>query len=251
MTGTVTREQRTTWLALIAAVAGPVGAAAVLIPLRTQIGNTNIALVLVVVVVAVATLGRRFAAAVAAISAAAWFDFFHTLPHYSFSIRAHDDVVTAGLLLVVGLAVGELAVRSRRHRSAAVDGSTDIGRIHAIAELAASGEEPDFVILAVAGELLQILSLRDCRFDLYAPGDKPIARIERNGEVTVGQLRWGVDTMGLPTKQVELLIEGGGRPLGRFVLSPTPGKPIPFDKRLVAIALADQAGAALATAPAQ
>jgi hypothetical protein len=246
----VTRDQRTTWLALAAAVAGPVAASAALIPARGHTDNTNIALVLVVVVVAVATLGRRFAAAVAAISAAAWFDFFHTQPHYAFTIRANEDVVTVGLLLVVGLIVGELAVRSRRHRAAAVDGSTDIGRIHAIAELAASGEEPDFVILAVAGELREILSLRDCRFDPYTPTDKPIARIERNGEVTVGQLRWGVSTMGLPTKQVELLVEGGGRPLGRFVLSPTPGTPIPFDKRLVAIALADQAGAALATAPA-
>ncbi len=231
---------------LAAAVAAPAAVAAALIPVRSDIGNTNVALVLVTVVVAIATSGQRFAAAVAALSAAAWFDFFHTEPHYTFAINAHGDVVTACVLLVVGLAVGELAVRSRRHRAAAVDGSNDIARIHAIAELAASGEEPDFLIMAVAGELRDILSLRDCRYETYSPADRPVARVERNGEVTVGQLRWGVDTMGLPTKQVELLVEARGHPAGRFILTPTPGEPVPFDKRLVAIALADQVGAALA-----
>ena len=240
-------DRRVTAGALVAAVAAPLAAAAALIPVRSQIGNPNVALVLVAVVVAVATLGRRFAAGVAALSAAAWFDFFHTQPRYSFTINAHTDVVTACALLVVGLVVGELAVRSRRHQAAAVDGSNDIARIHAVAELAASGEEPDFVIMAVAGELTRILSLRDCRYEPYSPDDRPSARLERNGEVTLGQFRWGVDTMGLPTKQVELLIEGRGHHLGRYILTPTPGEPIPFDKRLVAIALADQVGAVLAT----
>ncbi|MBV8159694.1 MAG: DUF4118 domain-containing protein [Acidimicrobiia bacterium] len=243
----MTGEQRITWGALGAAIAAPAAVAAALVPLRSAIGSTNVALVLVAVVVAVATLGRRFSAAVAALSAAAWFDFFHTRPHYSFTINAHDDVVTAVVLLVVGLVVGELSVRRRRHHAAAVDGSTDIARIHAIAELAASGEKPDFVIMAVASELRDLLSLRDCRYETFTPCDRPAARIERTGEVSVGQLRWGVESMGLPTKQVELLVEGRGRPLGRFILTPTPGKPVPFDKRLVAIALSDQVGAALAT----
>lgn len=240
-------EQRITATALGAGVFAPLGVAVALIPVRPQIGGTNVALVLVAVVVAVATLGRRFAVAIAALSAAAWFDFFHTAPRYSFTINAHDDVVTACVLLVVGLVVGELAIRSRRHRAAAEAGSSDIARIHAVAELAASGEDSDFVIMAVAGELTQILKLRDCRYETYSPVNKPSARIERNGEVTLGQFRWGVDTMGLPTKQVELLVEGRGHHLGRFILTPTPGEPIPFDKRLVAIALADQVGATLTT----
>jgi len=243
----VTHEERITWGALSAAIAAPLAVAAALIPARSAIGYANVAVVLVAVVVAVATLGRRLSAVVAAVSAAAWFDFFHTQPHYSFTINTRGDVVTMFVLLVVGMAVGELAVHSRRHRAAAVDSSTDIARIHAIAELAASGEEPDFVIMAVAGELTDILKLRDCRYEPYSPLDKPSARLERNGDVTLGQFRWGVHTMGLPTKQVELLVEGQGRHLARFMLTPTPGEPIPFDKRLVAIALADQVGAALAT----
>ena len=203
---------------------------------------------LVVTVVGVATFGRRLAAALAALSAAAWFDFFHTQPHYSFTIRTNDDLITAGLLLLVGLAVGELAVRSRRNRAAAAEGSTDIARIHAIAQLVASGEAPEFVVIAVASELRSILSLRDCRFEPGAAADaRPIARIQRDGDVTLNDIRWGVGTMGLPGKNVELLVEGGGHVFGRFLLTPNPGQPIPFDKRLVAVALADQVGSALAT----
>ena len=36
-----------------------------------------------------------------------------------------------------------------------------------------------------------------------------------------------------------------GRPVGRFVLVPTPGTGVSLERRIVAVALADQAGAAL------
>ena len=64
----------------------------------------------------------------------------------------------------------------------------------------------------------------------------------------LGELRWGVHSMGLPGKEVELLVQGQGRTLGRFLLEPTPGMPVSFDRRVVAVALADQVGAALASA---
>ena len=79
-------------------------------------------------VVAVATLGQRLATVVGAVSAAVWFDFFQTRPYYSFTINAHDDVVTAVLLLVVGVAVGELAIRTRRHHEAALTGAAATSR---------------------------------------------------------------------------------------------------------------------------
>src|SRR6478735_6308310 len=93
------------------------GLAAALIPVRTLIDPTNVALVLVVAVVAVACFGDRLAAGIAALSAAVWFDFFHTRPYFSFTISRHEDLVTAGLLLATGLVVGELAVRARRHKA--------------------------------------------------------------------------------------------------------------------------------------
>src|SRR6476661_234909 len=89
-------------LALPIALMAPPAAAAALIPARSHTDNANIALGLVVVVVAVATFGQRLATVISAISAAGWFDFFHTRPYYSFTISTHDDVVTAVLLLAVG-----------------------------------------------------------------------------------------------------------------------------------------------------
>jgi hypothetical protein len=56
------------------------------------------------------------AAVLAAVSAAAWFDFFLTQPYERFSITHRTDIETTVLLLVVGVAVTELAVRARRQR---------------------------------------------------------------------------------------------------------------------------------------
>lgn len=104
MTGYLTRDRA----AVAAAVIAPLVAAAVLLPFRSSWPNTNVAL-LVVVVVAVAAIGNRPAGAVAAMGAAAWFDFFFTLPYERFTIRSSADVTTFVLLLVVGVVVSQLA----------------------------------------------------------------------------------------------------------------------------------------------
>ena len=73
-----------------------------------------------VVVVAVVVLpGRRFAALLAGIAAGVWFDFFLTKPYEHFTIQRSSDVQTTVLLLVVGVLVGEIAVRRRQARSEA------------------------------------------------------------------------------------------------------------------------------------
>jgi K+-sensing histidine kinase KdpD len=247
--GGMQTSQRITWLALVLALALPLVLAAGLVPLRNDIANANVALILAAAVVLVASLGRRSAAFVAAASAMVWFDFLHTRPYESFRINSGDDLLTACVLLAVGLFVGELAVRNRSHRTAAADSSNDIARIHSVAELVADGEAVDYLVTVVANELRDLLSLQACHFEAQ-PGSKPIARIERNGEVVIGELRWGVHSMGFPGKEVELPVIGHGLVLGRFVLVPTPAEPVSFDKRIVAVALADQVGAALAaTAP--
>ncbi len=96
-------------LAILAALVAPLGAAAMLLPFPASWSNTNVALLLVVVVAGVAAIGSRVAGAVAAVCAAAWFDFFCTLPYYRFTIRGSADATTAVLLLATGLAVLQLA----------------------------------------------------------------------------------------------------------------------------------------------
>ncbi|WP_190228834.1 DUF4118 domain-containing protein [Streptomyces umbrinus] len=110
MTGYPLRDR----LALLAGLAGPFLVALLLVPFRTDLSRTNAALILVVAVVAVAALGSRVAGALAALSAAAWFDFFLTRPYQTFDINTSADVETAVLLLVVGLIVSQLAARARR-----------------------------------------------------------------------------------------------------------------------------------------
>jgi hypothetical protein len=232
-------------LAVVLGVVAPIGVAAALVPLRDQVDSTNIALVLVAVVVAVAATGQRLAGAVAALAAFGSFDFFHTRPYYSLAINQRSDVETAVLLLIVGLFVGELAARSNQHRSNAARNSADIARIHAVAELVADDAPAEEVVTAVSNELKDLLSLRSCRFFSDVPPE-PRPRLEKDGEVTMGNLRWGVDSMGLPGKEVDLVVQGRGQVLGRFVLVPTPGLPVSWDRRVVAVALADQVGAALA-----
>ena len=87
-----------------------------------------------------------------------------------------------------------------------------------------------------------------CRFDrrFVGPGT---ARLERNGEVTVGNLGWSAEHMGLPSGEVDLVVHYRGEPVGRFVLMPTTGQPVSLERRVVAVALADQVGPAVSGRP--
>jgi K+-sensing histidine kinase KdpD len=231
-------------LIVSAAAAAPIAVAAALVPLRTRVDNTNIALVLVTVVVAVAATGGRLAGACGAVSAAVSFDFFHTRPYESLTINRRADIETAVLLLVVGLIVGELSARSSRHRVDADESGADIARLHAVAEMVSTGTDPEQVIIAVANELRDLLRLRNCAFTRNL-ANRPRPSLEWDGEVLIAGVRWGVGNMGLPGKEVDLIVHGRGRRLGRFIMTPSPGVPVSWNRRVVAVALADQVGAAL------
>ena len=56
---------------------------------------------------------------------------------------------------------------------------------------------------------------------------------------------WDVPQLGLPGPELELVVQRGDQTLGRFVLRPTPGYPVSFQRRVVAVTLADQVGAVL------
>lgn len=232
-------------VAVAVGVAAPAVVAAALIPARDGIGGVNVALVLAVVVVAVAAWGHRLAALLAAASAAVCFDVLHTRPYYSFSITQRNDVITTALLLIVGVAVGELAVWSRKQRAAAAAGSENIARMHGVGDLVADGRPLDQVILAVAYELRHLLSLQGCRFEPGLSTSDP-ARIERTGEVVLHDVLWDVDDMGLPGREVVLPVQWGDFVFGRYVLVPTTGRPISRERRLVAVALSDQVAAVMA-----
>ena len=83
-----------------------------------------------------------------------------------------------------------------------------------------------------------------CRYD-PKPADRPMHRLDHNGQVVLGGEVWSVEDVGLPGPELELLVYGQGQLRGRFVLTPTPGQPISLQRRVVAVSIADQVGAAL------
>ena len=89
-----------------------------------------------------------------------------------------------------------------------------------------------------------LLGLRERRFETSWP-DRPGPTIDRNGNVSWGRLWWGVDTLGLPGKEISIEVEHDNRRLGRYVLLAEPGTRVRRDQLLAAVTLADQAGAAL------
>ena len=228
-----------------AGLALPCAISALLAPFRSSFPNTDAALVLVVVIVAVAANGHRPAGWIAALSSAVWFDFFLTRPYERFTITRHTDIETTVLLLAVGMAVTEIAARNRKHRTTAAEEANFVARIHSAAAAVATGEQATFVVMQVAAQLIDLLFLRDCRFD-PASSDQHRAYMTQNGDVFLGGMRWAVERMGLPGREVELVVEYQGRFFGQYLMVPTPGRPVSQERRIVASALADQVGAALA-----
>ena len=58
--------------------------------------------------------------------------------------------------------------------------------------------------------------------------------------------RMGRHGLEFPSEGVALLVLNRGHDIGRFVLVPTPGEGASLEQRVVAVALADQVGAAVA-----
>jgi K+-sensing histidine kinase KdpD len=230
--------------AIVAALVAPVALAAVLLPFRANWSNTNVALLLVVLVVAVAAIGNRIAGALAAVSAAAWFDFFFTRPYQRFTIARPADVTTAVLLLLVGLAVSQLAARARRLQVIAITDAGYLTRIHDTAQLTQSARSSRLVIDHVAEQLTDLLDLDGCRFEYGSLLGHP-PRLEPDGTIMVGHHRQDVELAGLPGAEIELRTFSGGQFYGRFMLKPKPGSKPSLQARLVAVTLADQAGRAL------
>jgi hypothetical protein len=231
-------------IALVLAVVLPLLISLVLVPVRRTFPSTSSALILVVVIVAAAAYGERESGIAASISSSIWFDFFLTRPYENFSIIGRGDIETAVLLFVIGVAVSEIAVRARRQTSVARERAAWLAMLHDFAEMVATGESPEFVVIRAAAELSGLLSLQDCRFEATAP-DSRVPRLEPGGDIYVQSVKWDTRELGLPGREVELLVESHGQSRGKFILVPAPGRPITLDRLIVAVALADQVGAAL------
>jgi hypothetical protein len=89
----------------------------------------------------------------------------------------------------------------------------------------------------------------DCRFQPGTAGIGNPARLLRDGSVQFAGRVWNTERDSLPPgTSIELLAEAGGLLQGRFLLTTAPGAHLSRKQLLVSAALADQVGAAMASA---
>jgi K+-sensing histidine kinase KdpD len=240
------REDTAGAIGLLIAGLGPIAVAGALVPFRDEINHTNVALVYVVIVVLAAACGGRWVGATAAVVSTLSFDFFFTRPYQRLTIASRDDIETTILLLAVGLMVGEIVVWANRARRARDRKSDEIAALRRVADQVAKGSTATAVREFVEGELIALLSLRDCVFE-QLPYRSKLPRMQRSGSVDTTTHRFVRGGFALPKEGVEIAVLSRGDEVGRLVLMPDPDVGISIEERVVAIALADQLGAALAT----
>jgi hypothetical protein len=235
------------WVGIVVAAAGPIVVALLLVPVRTELDNANLALILVFVVVSAAIIGGRRAGALAAIVATLSFDFFLTEPYLSMSIETSADLETAVILLGVGLVVGEVAARGRRSERERVRAGAAIERVHRVADAIAQGSPIDDVAPRITRELRELLRLVDCWIE-YRPFGYVMPVLQRAGNLDGSEQRWSGRGLVLSGDGVELAVFEQGSQIARIVLVGAPDVGVTIEERVVAVALADQLGLALALA---
>ena len=239
------RVERTARLVgVVVAVAAPIVVCLAMVPVREDIDRSTAALVLVLPVVLVAVIGGPAAATVAAVVSSLAFDVLLTRPYYRIEIHTAEDIEATLILLVVGVGVAQLVARETRSRVRSTARGDQLDALVAMVA-AASRRRPESELAdRAAASLAQLLDLRHCHWSSGYHGEAhPV--LTRSGEIA---REWSSnpDRAPLPATGVELPVTGGGRELGRFVLVPASAAPVSREERLVAVAIADAFGLALA-----
>ena len=144
---------------------------------RDGMNQSTAAMVLVLTVVAAAATGDRVAGVAAALAAAGAFDFFLTEPFYSLSIHHRDDLELALALVVVGLAVTEIALWGRRQQAAAQRRDGYISGLTQLLDLPPDTTE-QARSTAIATAITTVLGADRCTWDTGSP---PLERRRHRG----------------------------------------------------------------------
>jgi K+-sensing histidine kinase KdpD len=224
-----------------------IGAAAALVPFRSELGQANVALILVLIVVAAAAMGGRVAGAIVAVTASVAFNFFHTKPYLTVRINDARDILTMVLILVVGLSVGELGLARSRQSATRRSHLRSIRSLEDVGALVSAGASADEVWPAVQSALKTTLGVRTVRFDVGVHHPLPV--VERDGRVDVKSKRYFRDGFALPDAGAALNVSADGVFLGQIVLFPDSEVGVSREQRRAAVALADQFAIALRAEP--
>ena len=233
-------------IGLSVGVFGTLALSVAMIPLRDHLHNDNMALALVVPVLIAAVLGGRLAGALSALSAALCFDFFFTVPYQSLRIAGSNDISSFIVLLVVALISAEVGIRARRGGHSARESRSDLDRLYRVIELAARGGDIEDVVSSARAELIGLFGLLDCAFET-TPSESALPRLGMHGAIEGAQLVATHTDFLLPPGGVEIPVIGRGQEFGRLILFASESVRASLQKRLVAVAIADQLGITLAT----
>jgi hypothetical protein len=236
----------------VCAVLLPCGLAWAALPLRRVLPAADVAVALVGVIALAGTVGVRLTPVLSAVSGAVAFDMLWVAPLGSLQIRDQGDRLTGLVVLVVG---GGLAERGRRRRRRATRtfriqlphavGSSHLSTIRRVAGDIAEGDTAGLVLLDIARSLVEVLRLRDCRFELppLPLGERPV--LLPTGELTLDGFRWSPINIGVPAEGFDLPVIARGQVAGRFVCQPNTRISVSREQLSVALTLADQAASAL------
>ena len=231
-----------------AAAVLPLLVSAVFAALGHGVTSTTAVLVLVLVVVAAAATGDRIAGIVAALSGGLWYDFFLTQPYRRFTITDPDDITVTVLLVVIGIAVTEVALWGHRQQAGASRRAGYLDGALRTAEIVAARDGSSAALAdVVAGQIAEVLGVDACRFVPGPLRDQRLAVLAHDGSVTRNGRPVKVERDGLPSdEETALLVTRADETLGYFVLTAAGDLAYPsLEQRRVAVLLADQVGAAL------
>jgi len=233
-------------VARIAAVVLPFLVSGVLATSRDEVTAATVVLVLVLVVVGAAATGDRPAGLLAAVSAGVWFDFFLAPPYNTFTIDNRDDIETAVLLVLISVAVTEVALWGRRQQARASRQSGYLEGVLSAARSVADGAVPIEAVTAhVAGQIAEVLDTDSARFVAGPVHDGRVAVLDHDGVVSRAGRPVDVQRVGLPTDEYTAVpVRKGTREIGHFLLASASHVAYPTPEQLrVAVLLADQVAA--------
>jgi K+-sensing histidine kinase KdpD len=220
----------------------------VLAGFRDDVTAATSVLVLVLWVVGGAATGDRLAGVLAAVSGALWYDFFLTEPYHRFTISDSDDVEATVLLVVISLAVSEIALWGRRQQASSARRSGYLEGVLDTARSVAEGDASTAVLTDLVGRhVREVLGADEARYVEGPVHDARVAVLDHDGVLTRNGRAVDVDRVGLPTDEyVAVLVRRGHHVVGHYLVTATSRRAYPSrEQRRVAVLLADQVAAAL------
>ena len=224
-----------------AALVAPLVVSGLLYFLNGVVSGAASALILVLVVVGVAATGDRTSGILAGLASAAGFDFFLTEPYLTLTIYDPEDIELAIGLLLVGLAVNELALWGGRQSARASEREGFIRGVMESSDLVARGGPGTETIDTVAGHIWHTLGAERVTYADGAPTPEQ-AIVQRDGSVTLQGSSLNVAADGLPTDRFTAVpVIQGERTLGHFQVTTATRLVKPSTEQLrIAVLLADQ-----------